>query len=149
VAAPSVLLLHSESDDREMYSEYLRLHGYAVTVAGSTDEALPLIPRADALLTGLMLPGSLDPVELIRQVRAELGNLPIVVVTASAFSDRIEQAHKAGADVVLLKPCFPDDLLSELQKAMDATTVRLVVPQDRRAGPDRRMASRGERRGTT
>ena len=142
----SVLLLHSDSDDRDMYCEYLRHHGYAVTVAGSTDEALPLVPTVDALITGLMVPGSIEAVALIQQVRGELSNLPIVVVTA--VSEQRERAARAGADVVLAKPCLPDQLMAELRKAMDAATVRLVPQQDRRSVPDRRTIERGDRRTT-
>jgi len=116
VGQASVLLLHSDSDDRDMYCEYLRHHGYAVTVAGSTDEALPLVPTVDALITGLMVPGSIEAVDLIQQVRGELSDLPIVVVTA--VSEQRERAARAGADVVLAKPCFPDQLMAELRKVM-------------------------------
>lgn len=117
VAPATVLLLHSRSDARDMYADYLRENGYAVTVADSSDEALTLIASVDALITGLMVPGSIEPVDLIRHVRSDLSNLPIVVVTA--VSERIVQAARAGADVVLVKPCLPDRLIVELRKAMD------------------------------
>lgn len=114
-----------------MYAEYLRVHGYLVTEVSSTDAALPLVSEADAVITGLMVRGQPDPIEFIRTVRAQWSAKPIVVVTASAFTDRRESAHRAGADVVLLKPCLPDVLLRELRDAIEAKNVRLMPNEDR------------------
>jgi DNA-binding response OmpR family regulator len=111
----SLLLVHANSDDREMYAEYLRNEGFAVQQAATTDEALPLVAAADAVITGLMVPGTGDPIEFIRRVRAQSSTLPIIVVTACVLDDRIEQAYRAGANIVLTKPCLPDTLLLAVQ----------------------------------
>jgi|SRR5688572_7523495 len=99
-----------------MYTEYLRREGFNVREVGTTDDALPLVPDAAAVITGLMVPGSFDGVELIQRVRSQRSRTPILVVTALA--QREAQAYDAGADVVLVKPCFPDTLLRELRKVM-------------------------------
>ena len=44
----SVLFVHTDSDDRAMYAEYLRGEGYAVRELGKTDDALPTIVLAIA-----------------------------------------------------------------------------------------------------
>jgi DNA-binding response OmpR family regulator len=39
----SLLLVHTDSDDREMYAEYLRDEGFTVQEIATTDDALPLV----------------------------------------------------------------------------------------------------------
>ena len=143
---PSLLLVHNNSDDRAMYVEYLRAKGFDVREVGTTDDALPLIDGMDALITGLLVAGTIDSLTFISRVRATSSSLPIVVVTACVYNDRIAKAEEAGADVVLLKPCLPDALLREVQQVIDAAKVRLVSPQPRRTVEDRRSELRGGRR---
>lgn len=70
---PSVLFVHASTDDRAMYAEYLRAHQVTVVEVSTTDAALWQLPYVDAVITGLMVPGTLDAFELIRQVRLEWG----------------------------------------------------------------------------
>jgi len=123
-----------------MYAEYLRREGFEVQEVGSTDDALPLVPHATAVVTGLLVPGSIDPVEFTGRVRREWST-PVVVVTASA--ERIEQARTAGADAVLLKPCLPETLLDSIIDAIDANEGSLVTPPARRRLSERRAGLRG------
>ena len=78
--------------------------------AGSTDVALPLAGAADLIISALLGPGSLDAVEFIAAIRRDprTAAKPIVVVTACTFSHQLERARRAGADLVLLKPCVPN-----------------------------------------
>ena len=150
---PSLLLVHANSDDREMYVEYLSGQGFRVTEAGTTDAALPLIYAADAVITGLLVPGSFDGVELITRIRqdAQTAAKPVLVVTASTFSHLVERARRAGANVVLMKPCLPVVLLDEVQRLLtgkgdNRAADELPVSLDRRRIPDRRAQWRGGRR---
>lgn len=126
-----------------MYAEYLRREGFDVREAGTTDSALPLVPDATAIVTGLMVPGSIGAVEFIGLVRRQSSTAPIVVVTASASSEQIEQARAAGADVVLLKPCLPETLLDSVIETIDAHEVRSATPPARRRLSERRTWVRG------
>ena len=114
----SLLLVHTDSDDRAMYAEYLRAEGFSVEEIGTTDAALPLVPDVEAVITGLLVPGTIDALEFIRVVKG-LCRTPIIVVTACVFTDRMEKAQHAGADVVLVKPCLPDTLLHEVRQAIE------------------------------
>jgi|SRR5688500_13706053 CheY-like chemotaxis protein len=151
--ARSLLLIHADSDDREMYAEYLSAQGFRVTEAGTTDAAMSLIPMADAVITGLLVPGSFDGVELIARVRRDpvTADKAIVVVTACTFSHQVERARRAGANIVLLKPCLPGVLCDELQRLLEidaALRPAAEVPAspDRRQLRDRRARWRGGRR---
>ena len=139
----SLLLIHTESDDREMYAEYLRREGFDVQEAGTTDSALQLLPQATAVITGLLLPGSVDPVDLITRVRQEWSSTPVIVLTACADKDRLDKAHVAGADAILQKPCLPDTLLRSVLEAIEANDIRRAIPPARRRLSERRAGLRG------
>ena len=66
-----------------MYAEYLCAHGFRVHEAATTDDALALIDTCDMVITGLLVPGSIDGVELIARLRAKRSAVPIIVVTAN------------------------------------------------------------------
>jgi DNA-binding response OmpR family regulator len=124
-----------------MYAEYLRREGFDVHEAGTTDSALPLVSDATAIVTGLLIPGSIDAVEFILRARQQSRTTPIVVLTASR--ERVDQARAAGADVVLLKPCLPETLLDSVIGTLDAHEVRPGTPPARRRLSERRAWVRG------
>ena len=99
-----------------MYAEYLQAHEYAVTEADTTDAAFGSIQHVDVLITGLLVPGVVRPIQLIQHVRRETPDKPIIVVTACNDPTMHLEARHAGADVVLLKPCLPDALLREMHR---------------------------------
>ena len=138
----SLLLVHTDSDDRAMYAEYLRREGFEVQEAGTTDGALPMVPHKTAVVTGLLVPGSIDAVEFIGRVRREWSTA-VVVVTADSSPEHLEQARAAGAGAVLLKPCLPETLLDSIIDAIDANDARVLTPPARRRLSERRAALRG------
>ena len=99
-----------------MYAEYLQAHGYKVTEAGTTDAAFGSIQHADIIITGLLVPGVVRPVQLIEHIKRETPNKPVIVVTACNDLTMHLDARNAGADAVLLKPCLPNKLLKEVQR---------------------------------
>ena len=115
----TILLVHANSDDREMYAEYLRIHGLSVVEAGTTDEALTRIAECQLMITGLLVPGSIDCVQLVARTREAYPPLPIIVLTACIIAAKREAALAAGCDVFLLKPCFPETLLEHVWELLD------------------------------
>jgi len=67
---PRILLVHADTDDREMYQEYLGAHGYDVSVVSTTDAAQSLLPSVHLLITGLLVGGTRSPVDLIESAKA-------------------------------------------------------------------------------
>ena len=113
-----------------MYAEYLRAHGFRVHEAATTDAALVVLDSCDLVITGLMVPGSIDGVELIARIRAKRSTFPIIVVTACGVPTIQEKARTAGCDDLLMKPCFPERLLESVRRL-------LQIPPDRRHIPVR------------
>jgi DNA-binding response OmpR family regulator len=113
-----VLLAQSSGDDGlEMYGEFLRYHNFTVIEVSNTHDALALAPHADIIITGILLSGPFDGVELVRRLRSstQAKHQPIIVLTACAWQNDRARAREAGCDVFLAKPCLPDELLAEVR----------------------------------
>jgi two-component system, cell cycle response regulator DivK len=117
---PLVLLVEPFADDRDMYSEYLRVRGFAVDACAGADTAFDRAAAADAIVTAIRLHGPYDGVEFVRRLRADRRTeaTPIIVLTASTFTDDRQRAYAAGCDAFLLKPCLPDTLANEIRRVV-------------------------------
>jgi len=117
-----VLLAESHQDSLEMYGNYLRAFGYAVDEAedGRTALLKATLDSPSVVVTETRLPhlGGVQLCELLRREPATQ-SIPIVVVTADAYKADIDNAYRAGADVVLPKPCLPEELMAAVQRCLD------------------------------
>jgi two-component system cell cycle response regulator DivK len=119
-AVPTVLLVDSAYDDRTIYAEYLRRHGFHTVEIDDTADGLALGVTADVIVTGIRVAGAFDGVELVRRLRDGNGthDTPIIVLTACAFEPDQQRALAAGCDTCLTKPCPPDRLVSEIRAVL-------------------------------
>jgi two-component system, cell cycle response regulator DivK len=125
VAGPSaarVLLVQPERDDREMYCEYLSRRGLSPLPVANATDALMLAAKVDIIVTGILLPGPIDGIELLRRLRddAATKNTPVIVLTSCAWNSERERAEQGGCDVFLAKPCLPEDLVREVRRLLAA-----------------------------
>lgn len=114
----SVLLVESDTDNRDMYAEWLTLAGFRVLTADNALDALSLAPRVEVIVTSMRLRGGMDGAELAEHVRADDGSKAILIVTASVFLDEEKRGQRAGADAVLAKPCLPHTLADEIRRVL-------------------------------
>lgn len=121
-----ILLVDDYPDALEVWSLYLKMTGFDVVTAEDGLAALALAGRQppDIAILDLELPG-ISGYELARRLRldAETREVPLIAVTGHSQADRIEEAHRAGFDCVLVKPCDPDRLCLEIERLL-ARTVR-------------------------
>lgn len=77
-----ILLADDEPTFATSTAELLRLEGYACATVSSGEEALERVRREsfDLLITDLEMPGNTD-LSLVRQIAAESGGLPVIVIT--------------------------------------------------------------------
>ena len=115
----NVLLVEDDQDGRRMYVEWLTGAGFRVSQAHNglqaLERALDLLP--DVVVTDLNIPG-IDGFELTRRLKHDprTRDIPVIAVTGyAAFAADPGRAHRAGCDVVLPKPCSPDDLESAIR----------------------------------
>src|SRR5262249_9003937 len=71
-------------------------------------------------------------------------SIPIVVVTADAYKADIDHAYQVGADVVLPKPCLPQELLARIQRCL-AQSARLRQRSERTLATARLHVARSQR----
>jgi two-component system, cell cycle response regulator DivK len=116
-----ILLVDRDDDTREMYGEFLRQCGSEVEEAqdGRQALAIALARLPDVVITGRRLPGmsGLDLCRVLRQDPAAFA-VPIVFLTGDVAEDDTRRALRAGATIVLGKPCLPDVLVSEIQRLL-------------------------------
>jgi CheY-like chemotaxis protein len=120
-----VLLVESDRDNRDMYAEYLEESGFAIVTAGTTDEGLARAEDADVIVTGVLVPGPYDGIELVRRLRGDRSrNRPVIVLTTCAFESVRQRAIAAGCSAFLEKPCLPDTLAATLREIAGQIPVR-------------------------
>lgn len=80
----SVLLVQPERDDREKYQAFLRYRRFRPVVVSIAVDALRVASRADVIVTGILLPGSMDGIELVRRLKTDhrTRRIPTIVLTA-------------------------------------------------------------------
>lgn len=116
---PVLLFVEDHADSRTMYAEYL---GDRFEVIEAEDgvggwEILQQRP-VDVVVTDLSLP-ALDGYELIRRIRhdARLQDLPIVAMSGYSAG---QLESDVQWDLVLEKPCMPDDVADAVAAAMSS-----------------------------
>ena len=122
-----VLLVQPSSDDGlQMYAEFLRYSGLEPVAVSNATDALKVAPVADVIVTGIVLDGGPDGLELVARLRGDAGTMrkPIIVLTTCAWPRAQERAEHAGCDVFLSKPCLPDALLREVRLLLPARHAR-------------------------
>lgn len=119
-------------EDSPALADALRAHlqrkGHATDHAADGQTALGFLRSYayDAVVLDLMLP-RLDGFEVLRQLRAEGGTVPVLVLSArDQVVDRV-RALDAGADDYLLKPFALDELLARL-RALARRPVQVAPP---------------------
>ena len=84
-------------------------------------------PIADVIIAGILLPGHMDGIEFIAQLKADqrTKSIPVIVLTTCAWKTERDRAENAGCDMFLAKPCLPDDL----ERAVRRLLARRRVPK--------------------
>jgi two-component system response regulator PhoP len=106
-----ILLIEDDPGLQASLSEILRGAGYAVDVSGDGIEGLFFGAEypIDLAIIDLGLPG-MPGLELIRKLRAQERQFPILILTArSEWQDKVE-GLESGADDYLTKPFHPEEL---------------------------------------
>jgi aminopeptidase N len=104
--------------------------GYTVVHTHRGDHAIELIRSEgwDLLVTDLNLPGS-DGFAVIRAMRAASTTVPVLVTTGYAQAGYEEQALRAGADQVMIKPLTQSDFVRRVH-AMIERSAPTEEPRD-------------------
>lgn len=111
-----VLTVDDESSLTELLSMALRYEGWEVSTAASGLEAVQVARqvRPDAIVLDIMLP-DFDGLEVMRRIRAEQPDVPVIFLTAKdALDDRIN-GLTAGGDDYVTKPFSLEEVVLRLR----------------------------------
>jgi CheY-like chemotaxis protein len=131
VSVARILLVDDYRDALDMWGTYLRFRGFDVLTASDGLTAVEIATRAlpDLVILDLDLPG-ITGYEAARRLRGNQATAHIPLIAATGFSQgkQLEEARRSGFDIVLIKPCDPATLVSEIERALDhrAVPVRRV-----------------------
>ncbi len=114
-----VLVVDDDPTVREVVVGYLTRAGFAVIEAGDGPHAVGAAQQVppDLVVLDLMLPG-FDGLEVLRRLRSDRGDLPIVLLTARGEeSDRV-LGLEVGADDYVTKPFSARELVLRVQSVL-------------------------------
>lgn len=111
-----ILLIEDEQALREQVQARLQTEGYTVDASGDGKEGLYLASEypVDLAVVDLGLPG-MPGLEIIRTLRAEGRDLPILILTARGKWEEKVTGLEAGADDYLVKPFHMEELLARVK----------------------------------
>ena len=118
-----ILVVEDEDKLRRVVQLELESAGYEVDGVGSAEQALPLAPQANLIITDLRLPG-MDGLQLIKQLQSRGIAAASIVITAHGSVDLAVEAMKLGAADFLQKPFSLDHLTTVVQKVMAVQSLR-------------------------
>ena len=121
-----ILLVEDFDDARELYSTCLRSFGYDVIEAATGTDAVALArsESPDLILMDLLRPG-MDGRQATAELKSDprLKHVPIVALTAHAFSDERERIALLVCDAFLAKPCLPPDLIRTVDRILGRSSL--------------------------
>jgi len=117
--AQTITIVDDEDAAREMIGDYLKLHGFAVTLCDGGASLRECMAKGapDLVVLDLNMPEE-DGLSLVRYLKNERPRLPVIMLTATASPiDRVV-GLELGADDYLAKPCELRELLARIRSVL-------------------------------
>lgn len=131
----SILLAEDEENLRNSFKKVLLLYVKEVFTASNGEEAFELYQnhRPDIIITDVKMP-KLNGLELIKKIRKENQETPIIVTSAYTDKDLLLESIKLSLVDYLVKPIKEKDLIALLEISADVLLqkVKTVVAIDER-----------------
>jgi DNA-binding response OmpR family regulator len=120
--SPHIVIVDDEAPAREMVGDYLKMHGFAVTLCdggkslrGAIENNVP-----DLVVLDLNMPEE-DGLSIIRDLKSRI-NVPVIMLTATASPiDRVV-GLELGADDYVAKPCELRELMARIRSVLRRST---------------------------
>lgn len=112
-----VLVVEDDPSLREAIGDTLELAGRAYVAVDGGEAALKVLgEQAFSIVVSDVRMMPMDGITLLKEIRARLPHLPVVLMTAYAEVDKAVDAMRSGACDFLLKPFAPAALLGHINK---------------------------------
>ena len=111
-----ILLAEDERDLSRALVALFQKNKYAVEVAYDGEEALTMLEKGDfdCAVLDIMMP-KIDGLTVLRRVRQQGNNLPILLLTAKTDLDDMVEGLDSGADDYVTKPFSVKELLARIR----------------------------------
>ena len=124
---PSILLVEDNLDFQK-FMELLLADSYQLQICNDGREALSSLLRhdpPDIIINDLMMP-NMDGFRLVEHIRREQrwNNIPILILTARAITDDLQNLKQLGADDYIIKPFAEEELLTVIPTLINRSRVR-------------------------
>lgn len=116
-----IIIVDDEAPAREMVGDYLRMHGFTVTLCDGGKSLREAIAagQPDLVVLDLNMPEE-DGLSIIRDLKART-NVPVIMLTATASPiDRVV-GLELGADDYVAKPCELRELMARIRSVLRRT----------------------------
>ncbi len=113
-----IIIVDDEPPAREMVGDYLKMHGFAVTLCdgGKSLRAAIESSTPDLVVLDLNMPEE-DGLSIIRDLKSRI-NVPVIMLTATASPiDRVV-GLELGADDYVAKPCELRELMARIRSVL-------------------------------
>ena len=123
------------TDDNKEFTQNLRdileLRGYIVVTASDGFQALEIVKvvRVDLILMDIKMP-VMNGVETYKKIKVISPSTPVIMLTAFALEELIQESLQEGVFACLRKPLDFDLLFSTIEKAIPGGSMLLVVDDD-------------------
>ncbi len=125
-----IVLIDPDPDVRMVGQNALEYAGYEVYTAaeGNTGIQMVRLHKPDAVVLDVMTPGK-HGYALCQEIRgdASLKHVRIIVCSTKAYPSDIKKAKELGADSYLVKPYRGDEILNEIQSALNPAGQEVIV----------------------
>ena len=134
MASGNILIVEDERNLRRVIAAWLEGEGFATQTAEDAEEALTLFARQppDLVLTDHRLGQGKSGLDLMRELKAQVPALPVIIVTAYGNVEHAVEAMQAGADHYLTKPVEEADLVALVRNLLNRSGHQLPTHQPER-----------------
>lgn len=117
----AILIVDDDHHLRQSFDKLLTQDGHTVRTASSGEAALPLVrsDEFDLIIMDVRLPG-MDGLRTFKAIREIEPLLPVIIMTAFGTTETAIEATKMGAFDYILKPFSIPEMLSLIEKAVEA-----------------------------
>ncbi|MDG1280816.1 MAG: sigma-54 dependent transcriptional regulator [Pseudorhodobacter sp.] len=123
----SILIVDDERDIRELIGDILRDEGYAVRLAGNSDDCMSEIAREAPALMILdiwLKDSQMDGIDILKTVKRDNPDVPVVIISGHGNIEIAVAAIKQGAYDFIEKPFNIDQLMVVVSRAMETSRLR-------------------------
>ncbi|WP_319797761.1 response regulator [Nitrobacter sp.] len=125
---PHIIVVDDEAPAREMVGDYLRMHGFVITLCDGGKSLREAIGAGtpDLVVLDLNMPEE-DGLSIIRDLKSHT-NVPVIMLTATASPiDRVV-GLELGADDYVAKPCELRELMARIRSVLRRSAPKTAAP---------------------